>query len=259
VDYLITESTYANRRHGHESELKQELARIITETRALGGKVIIPAFSLGRTQHVVYCLSLAVAEGLIAPLPIFVDSPLSAHVTQIFQEHPECYDAPARDFWMGRGDVFGRGLVTYITDMEQSKGLNARQEPCVIIASSGMCEHGRILHHLKHNVENDKNTIVIVGYQTQHTLGRRITERHEYVRIFGRDYRLAARVKTLDGFSAHADMDDLRRLLGPLAKGLKAAFVVHGEEPQLLAAQELLRQAGCNDVRVPARGDRVEL
>ena len=259
VDYLITESTYANRRHGDETAMKLELARVVDETRALGGKVIIPAFSLGRTQHVAYYLSLAVAEGLLAPLPIYVDSPLSANVTAVFQEHPECYDDAARDFWTARGDVFGRGLVKYITDVEESKALNQRGEPCVIIASSGMCEHGRILHHLKHNVANPANTIVIVGFMAQHTLGRRIVERHEHLRIFGRDYALLARVKTLNGFSAHADSADLLRLLGPLAANLKAAFVVHGEEAQLLAAQDLLQQAGCRDVSIPARGEFVEL
>ena len=259
VDYLITESTYANRRHADITSMQAELASVVNQTRAARGRVIIPAFSLGRTQEVVYVLSRAVAAGQLEPLPIFVDSPLSSEVTEVFKKHPECYDQSAHDFWQQKGDVFGRGLVTYVTSVEQSMALNSRDDSCIIIASGGMCEHGRILHHLKHAVENPRNTIVIVGYQAQHTLGRRIVERVDRLRIFGRDYALQARVKTLNGFSAHADSEDLRRLLGPLAKGLKAAFVVHGEEAQLEANHAMLRQAGCPDVRIPAPGDKVEL
>ena len=259
VDYLITESTYANRRHTDGSAMKQSLATVISETRALKGKVIIPAFSLGRTQHLIYSLSQALAEGMLEPLPIYVDSPLSVNVTRIFEDHPECYDERARDFWRAQGDVFGRGHITYITDVNESKALNYRDEPCVIIASAGMCEAGRILHHLKNNIEEERNTVVIVGYQAQHTLGRRIVERNERIKIFGRKYELLARVKTLNGFSAHADVDDFRRLLGPIAKGLKAAFVVHGEHTQLSAMQEILTEAGCPNVEVPAAGDRFDL
>ena len=259
VDYLITECTYANRRHTDGSAMKESLVRIINETRALGGKVIIPAFSLGRTQHLVYCLSQAVAEGMLDPLPVYVDSPLSVNVTEVFKRHPECYDAETRDFWHAEGDAFGRGLITYITDVNQSKALNDRRDPCVIIASSGMCEAGRILHHLKNNVEKDKNTVVIVGYQAQHTLGRRIVERNERIRIFGREYDLLARVKTLNGFSAHADVDDFIRLLGPIAGGLKCAFAVHGETAQLAAMEDILTSAGCPAVVVPEPGHKVEL
>jgi metallo-beta-lactamase family protein len=259
VDYLITESTYANRRHADVTSMQAELVALVNQTRAAGGKVIIPAFSLGRTQEVVYFLSRAVADGQMEPLPIFVDSPLSAQVTEVFKKHPECYDQAAHDFWQEKGDVFGRGLVSYLTSAQQSMELNARDEPCVIIAAGGMCEHGRILHHLKHNIENPRNTIVIVGYQAQHTLGRRIVERQDRLRIFGRDYQLLARVKVLNGFSAHADSEDLRRLLSPLAPQLKIAFAVHGEDPQLQANHAMLRQAGCPDVRIPVPGDKVEL
>ena len=259
VDYLITESTYANRFHSDGSSMKEELVKVINETRALGGKVIIPAFSLGRTQNVVYFLSQAMAEGVLEPLPVFVDSPLSVNVTDVFRDHPECYDAEARDFWRQEGSVFGQGRIRYITDVNDSKALNDVQEPCVIIASSGMCEAGRILHHLKNNVENEKNTVVIVGYQAKHTLGRRIVERVERLRIFGREYDLLARVKTLNGFSAHADTADFRSLFEPIASTLKAAFVVHGENSQLTAMQAILANAGCKDVRIPEPGDKVTL
>ena len=259
VDYLITECTYADRHHADATGMKEKLARIITETRKAGGKVIIPAFSVGRTQNVVYYLAQAVAEGRLAPLPIYVDSPLSVHTTKVFQRHPECYDEDARDFWQARGDLFGSGLVKYITDVEDSKALNHIHEPCVIIASSGMCEAGRILHHLKNNIENEANTVVVVGYMAQHTLGRRIVERREEVRIFGRMYKLLCRVETMNGFSAHADATDFARCLGPIAKGLKAAFVVHGEGAQPVAMDRILTRAGCPAVHTPAPGDRFSL
>jgi metallo-beta-lactamase family protein len=259
VDYLITECTYADRRHANPLDMKQQLARIVNQTRAAGGKVIIPAFSVGRTQHLVYALSQAIAEGLIEPLPIFVDSPLSVNATEVFKKHPECFDAEARDFWWHQGDIFGRNLVTYVTDVNASKALNSRDEPMVIIASQGMCEAGRILHHLKNNIENEKNTVVIVGFMAQHTLGRRIVERREEIKIFGQMYKLLCRVEVLNGFSAHADADDFARLFDPIAKGLKGAFVVHGEGSQPEAMKNILAAAGCNNIHVPQIGDRFTL
>jgi len=258
ADYLITESTYSNRRHEDPKAMTEMLARIINETRRAGGKVIIPAFSLGRTQNVVYSLAQAVSEGLMEPLPIYVDSPLSVNVTEIFKKHPECYDREASAFWQQEGDLFGR-TVKYITEVSQSKALHGREESCVIISASGMCEHGRILHHLKNNVENPRNAVIVVGYMARNTLGRRIFKREKKIRIFGMEYHLNARVEVLNGFSAHADVDDFVRLLGPMAGGLKAAFVVHGEDEQLDAMKDLLTRAGCDNVLVPAPGERFEL
>jgi len=259
VDYLITESTYGNRRHDNPLAMKEALARIVTDTRRAGGKVIIPAFSVGRTQHLVYFLSQAIGEGLLDPLPIYVDSPLSVRVTGIFKRHPECYDSTARDFWRQQGEIFGRGLVSNITEVEQSKSLNRTDQPCVIISASGMCEAGRILHHLKNNIEDERNAVVIVGFQAQHTLGRRIVERRDELKIFGRLYKLLARVEVLNGFSAHADADDLARLLRPLAPKLKAAFVVHGEDGQLGATADILADAGCRAVHAPKPGEKFRL
>jgi metallo-beta-lactamase family protein len=259
VDYLITECTYADRHHVNPADTQEKLVRIIRETQAVGGKVIIPAFSVGRTQTIVYYLTKAVAEGKLAALPIYVDSPLSNGATEIFKKHPECYDAEARDFWFQQGDIFGRGLVTYVTDVEQSKRLNHVESPCVIISSSGMCEAGRILHHLKNNVENEANTVVIVGFQAQHTLGRRIVERREEIKIFGQMYKLLCRVEVINGLSAHADADDFARCLGPIAKGLRAAFVVHGEDRQLPAMRDILTAAGCQTVHIPSPGQRFTL
>ena len=257
--YLITESTYAGRRHDECEDMKLRLVRIIEQTRQAGGKVIIPSFSVGRTQTIVYFLSQAFAEGLLKPLPVFVDSPLSYAATEVFKKHPECFDKETRDFLMSKGDPFGLGIATYLTNVEQSKKLNDRKDTCVIIAASGMCEAGRILHHLKNNIEDEANTVVIVGFQAQHTLGRRIVERREEVKIYGQMYRLLCRVEVLNGFLAHADAADFARSFAPIARGLKAAFVVHGEGQQLVAMQELLHKAGCKDVYIPEPGQKFEL
>ena len=259
VDYLITESTYANRLHENPKHMKESLARIIDETRQAGGKVVIPAFSVGRTQNVVFYLARAMSEGLLKPLPIYVDSPLSTRTTTIFKRHPECYDAQAEDFWQERGDIFGDSRITYITDVNESKALNEVEEPCVIISASGMCEAGRILHHLKNNIEDKRNTVIVVGFMAQSTLGRRIVERHQKLKIFGMEYRLAARVEVLNGFSAHADIRAFKRLLGPIAPKLKGAFVVHGEEARLEAMKQLLGEIGCANVQAPAPGEKFEL
>jgi metallo-beta-lactamase family protein len=259
ADYLITECTYADRRHDDTARMKERLVAIIKETSAAGGKTIIPAFSVGRTQMIAYYLQQAVAEGLLDPPPVFVDSPLSAAVTEVFRKHTECYDAEAKAFWHQEGDIFGRGLVTYVTAVEDSKRLNDRRDPCVIIASSGMCENGRILHHLAHNVGDERSTVVLVGYQAENTLGRRIAEGRRDLVIFGEAYTRRCRVEMLEGFSAHADADDFRRLLTPLAKGLRAAFVVHGEAQQAEAMKALMTGAGCPNVYIPAAGDTFTL
>jgi len=259
VDYLITECTYADRRHANPTDMKDKLVRIVNETAAGGGKVIIPAFAVGRTQTAVYYLCQALAEGSLRPLPIFVDSPLSVNATEVFRKHPECYDAEARNFWFHQGGIFGAGRVRYITSVDESKQLNSIKEPCVIIASAGMCEAGRILHHLKNNVENEANTVVIIGFMAQHTLGRRIVERREEIKVFGRMYKLLCRVEILNGFSAHADADDFARCLGPIAADLRAAFIVHGEGTQPAAMTEILSAAGCKTIHVPAPGDRFQL
>lgn len=260
VDYLITECTYADRRHDNPTDMKEKLCRIISETVAGGGKVIIPAFSVGRTQTIIYHLMGLFEEGRLKRLPVYVDSPLSTNATAVFAKHPECYDREAVEQWSQDGDLFGRaGPVQYITDVEDSKALNHKTEPCIIMAASGMCEAGRILHHLKNNVEQEKNTVIVVGFMAQHTLGRRIVERREEIRIFGRMYKLLARVAILNGFSAHADVDEFRRLYGPIAPKLRRAFVVHGEETQPAAMRQLLEELGCRDVVIPAPGDAVRL
>ncbi|MBI5724190.1 MAG: MBL fold metallo-hydrolase [Planctomycetes bacterium] len=259
ADYLITESTYADKIHHNPTDQKEQLVRIIDETRAAGGKVIIPSFSIGRTQNIVYYLSHAIREGLMAPLPIYVDSPLSTHATEVFKKHPECYDEDALKDFKNTGDIFGHGLVEYITDTAASKALNDRREPMVIIAASGMCEAGRILHHLKNNVEDESNTVIVVGFMAQHTLGRRIVERRDEIKIYGRFYKLLCRVEVLNGLSAHADAADFARCLGPIAPGLKAAFAVHGEGTQPAAMADILKKAGCKNTFIPKPGEKFQL
>ena len=259
ADYLITESTYAARLHPDASDMKEKLISIIQQTVQARGKVIIPSFSVGRTQTVVYLLSQAFEEGRLEELPIYVDSPLSTNATEIFKKHTELYDEEALRFWKRTGNVFGMGKVKFITSAEDSKALNNRKDPMVVLAASGMCEAGRILHHLKNNVENEANTVVIVGFQAQHTLGRRIVERRDEIRILGRMYKLLCRVEVLNGFSAHADRHDFQRLLSPLAKDLKAAFVVHGETDALIGMKDLLTSAGCRQVHIPSPGDKFPL
>jgi metallo-beta-lactamase family protein len=259
ADYLITECTYADRLHEDAARMKERLVELINKTRAKGGKVIIPAFSVGRTQVITYYLQQAAAEGSLDHVPIFVDSPLSSRATEVFRHHPECYDTEAQAFWRHEGDVFGRGLVKYITDVNDSKKLNTLGGPAVIIASSGMCESGRILHHLKNAVEDDRNAVVLVGYQAAGTLGRRIAEGKRRLRIFGRDYTRRCHVEVLEGFSAHADSADLTRLLTPVAKNARAAFLVHGEPTQLDAMQKILARAGCSNVHAPAPGEKFTL
>ncbi|KKM00204.1 hypothetical protein LCGC14_1806770 [marine sediment metagenome] len=259
-DYLITECTYADRRHDNPTDMKERLCRIISETVAVGGKVIIPAFSVGRTQTIIYFIIQLFMEGRLKELPVYVDSPLSTRATEVFAKHPEVYDAEALKAWGREGDLFGRdGPVRYITAVADSKALNHRDEPCVILSASGMCEVGRILHHLKNNIEDENNTVIIVGFMAQHTLGRRIVERREELKIFGRMYRMLARVEVLNGFSAHADADEFRRLYAPIAGKIKRAFVVHGEQKQPVAMKAMLEELGCRDVVVPSQGDSFEI
>lgn len=259
ADYLITESTYADKVHHNPTDQKEQLVRIINETRAAGGKIIIPSFSIGRTQNIVYYLTHAIRDGMMKPLPIFVDSPLSTRATEVFKKHPECYDEDVLKDFQTNGDIFGEGLIQYITDTGDSKALNDRDEPMVIIAASGMCEAGRILHHLKNNVENEFNAVVIVGFMAQHTLGRRIVERRDEIKIYGRFYKLLCRVEILNGLSAHADAADFARCLGPIAPGLKAAFAVHGEGTQPAAMAEILKKAGCKTTVIPKPGEKFPL
>lgn len=254
-DTLICESTYGGKESPSTDDLKVRLEEVIRDTQSRGGKVIIPAFSVGRTQSIVYYIHQLKHEGRIPDVPIFVDSPLAVNATEVFQMHPDCYDVDARAFHAETGDILGAGTVNYVSSVDQSKALDARGDSIVIISSSGMCESGRILHHLKATVDSPKNTILIVGFQAEHTLGRRIVDRAPKLRIYGQEYRLRANVVVLNGFSGHADKHELRRLTQPLAKRCKRAFLVHGELDQMTAMQATMRGDGFKSVEMPVLGE----
>ncbi|MEZ6189253.1 MAG: MBL fold metallo-hydrolase [Planctomycetota bacterium] len=257
MDYLITESTYGNRVHEAVTSMKGRLKDVVQRTVDQGGRVVIPAFSVGRTQNLVYYLAELFHEGELDPLPVYVDSPLAIDASKAYRGHPECYDQETRDLLEDGGKPFGFDLLTYTRSVEQSKEINASKHPCVIISASGMCEGGRILHHLKHSVADPKNTILIVGYQAVNTLGRRIVDEAPKLRIYGKSYPLRAQVERMNGFSAHADRDEMASYVKQIP-GLKKVFVVHGEEQSSLAFQAYLEKLGLS-AYVPQPLEKVEL
>lgn len=259
IHFMIIESTYGNRLHEDISGTEEKLARVVNETIQAGGKIIIPAFSLGRTQELVYCLNRLQSQKKIPPIKIFVDSPLAVNVTDIFKLHPECFDKETNQMIALNEHPFGWGKITYVRDVEASKRLNKLDEPCIIISASGMCEAGRILHHLKNNIEDSKNTILVVGFMAKHTLGRRIVQRQEKVRIFGDQYRLKARVEVFDEFSAHADRNELLEYVNNTRDSLKGVFVVHGEEEQSQALADGIKDLGIKNVLIPDLGEEVNI
>jgi metallo-beta-lactamase family protein len=258
ADVLIMESTYGDRDHESFDEGLDTLERVVNQTYKRGGKVIIPSFAVGRTQEVVYALNQLMRARKIPRLPIFVDSPLAINVTEIFANHPEAYDAETRAFISGAGaaqNPFGFESLRYTRTKEQSMELNFLKEPAVIISASGMAEAGRILHHLKNNIEDPRNTVLIVGFQAEHTLGRRIEEKQPVVKIFGTPYDLRAQVERITGFSAHADRTNLLDWAGHIKKKPVRTFLVHGEEGPMNALAEGLRaEVGLERVDIPTRG-----
>lgn len=255
ADILIMESTYGNRTHPPYADENERLKQIIRETYKRDGKVIIPAFAVGRTQQLVYSLHQLAVDGDIPRMPIFVDSPLATNVTAVFRMHPECFDAETRDFILdgddGRRDPFGFDDLTYTRSVEESKQLNYLREPAIIISASGMAETGRILHHLKNNIEDPRTTVLIVGWQAENTLGRRLVEHAPVVRIFGEEYRNNARVEVLNGFSGHADRDELMEWVGAMREKPQRTFLVHGEPDSAFALADGLRQRFGLQVDVP--------
>ena len=206
ADYMIMECTYGDKPHREPEAAYEELRDVVKRTVARGGKVIIPAFAVGRTQELVYSLHKMIDSGDLPRIPVFVDSPLAINATEIFKAHPECMDAETQEFVRSdkHHSALGFNLLTYTRSVEASKALNDRMEPMVIISASGMAETGRILHHLRNNIENPRNTVLIVSWQAPYTLGRRLAERQTQVRIFGETYERRAEVATIGGLSAHA-------------------------------------------------------
>lgn len=259
-DYLICESTYGGKTHEPRDRAKERLAEIVGATASRGGKVIIPAFAVGRTQEIVFRLDELSNEGKLPPIPMYVDSPLAVNVTDIFRAHPECYNADLRDYLEHDPNPFGFARLTYIRDVAQSKRLNTSRLPMVIISASGMCEAGRILHHLRNNIEDPRNTVMIVGYCAEHTLGRRIVEKRPEVRIFGEPHRLRAQVEVMNSYSAHADEPELVQFVKHLdADRLKKIFLVHGDPVRQEALGLALTAARYVKPVAPKRGQSFEL
>ena len=258
VDTLIVESTYADRSHETVADAEERLGEAVRRTAARGGKVLVPAFALGRCQELIYSLHQLWRRQRIPQIPIYVDSPLAVDTTTVFRMHPEVFDR--REQLVGvESRLFDFPLVRYVRDVEESKALNGSAGPAVIIAASGMVESGRILHHLINGVGDHRNLVLLVGFQAEHTLGRRIQEGQEVLRILGQDYQRRAEVETIGGYSAHADRAELRAWVRRLGGPIRRAFVVHGEPAALEAMAALLREEGVRTVHVPRHGETFDL
>jgi len=259
LDYMIIESTYGGRVHENILFARERLGQMIHRVYQRGGKIIIPSFAMERTQEIVYCLNNLWEHDRVPKIPVFVDSPLAVNVTDIFKAHPECFDGETQQLLHNNDDPFGFSKLRYIKEVQESMQINKMRQSCIIISASGMCETGRILHHLKNNIENPNNLILIVGFMAQNTLGRKLVEKWPLVKIFGVDYNLGAEVVVMNAFSAHADRNDLLHYALGTQANLKKTFLVHGEESQSFALQKLLRENSFDDVFVPSPGDQVQL
>ncbi|MDI6809070.1 MAG: MBL fold metallo-hydrolase [Candidatus Eisenbacteria bacterium] len=259
LDYVIVESTYGDREHGTLEQSQDDIARVITKTVARGGKVIIPSFAVERAQEVVYTLHLKRETGEVPAVPMFVDSPLAINATDVFRLHTECLNEKVLAYVHSNHDPFGFGGLHYTRSVDESKKINSIHGSCVIIAGNGMCEAGRIRHHLKNNIEDDRSTILFVGYQAENTLGRRLIDGAKRVKIFGDEFSVRAKIHVENGFSAHADRSELLEWMGHVKDSLKGAFVVHGEEQSALSFANALRSMGGFTVTVPEPGQTIEL
>lgn len=262
VDYLISESTYGGRFHAPVSDMASQLLPPLLRACERRGKVIIPAFSVGRTQEIVHVLHRLSGEGKLDHLPVFVDSPLSVNVTEVFRKHPECFDAETLAILTapGNNDPFGFERLTYIRSLEESMELNERAGPFIVIAASGMCEAGRVVHHLANSVGDSRNMVMIVGYQAEHTLGKKLVMRAPTVSIFGEPRDLRAEVVVLNSFSGHADRNELLGYIGRFdAHRVRRVFLVHGDADQEEKLAAGLRDLGFSDVSMPERGEKAPL
>ncbi len=261
ADAVICEATYGNRMHPSSEDMNAILLQVFQQAVESGGRIVIPAFALGRTQLVTYHLNNLTNAGLLPPLPIYVDSPLGAKVTKLFRNHAGELDSHLQQVRLADDDPFSFPNLTYVGSQDESRALNKRTDSFVVISASGMCENGRVVHHLKHTVSDPKSTILLMGYQAPNTLGRRISERRPVVRIFGQEYQLKANVVQLDGLSAHADAGDLTWWFeesvrhGHFAK----AFLVHAEPDAAFALSDLIRDHVDEDPIVPRYRESFEV
>jgi len=257
VDVLVIESTYGNREHGPAIDASQQLGDVVARTLARGGRVFIPAFALERAQELIFHLTDLVVRGVLPRVPVYVDSPMASAITRVFDDKIHYLDEAYHRHRASAGCLMCPDWIRFVSSVEESKRVSTGHEPSIVIAASGMCEHGRILHHLKQGIGDPRNSVVIVGYQAEHTLGRRLVEGSDEVRIFGDLLPRRAEVAVLDAFSAHAGRGELieyvRRLRPP------RTYLVHGEQKQREALATALRSEGLTDVFLPRRGDVAEL
>ncbi|HZM27000.1 MAG TPA: MBL fold metallo-hydrolase [Gemmatimonadales bacterium] len=258
IDTLIVESTYADRVHESVADAETRLGEVIRRVAGRGGKVLVPAFALGRAQELIYALHRLWRNKAIPEIPVYVDSPLAVDVTAVFRLHPEIFDATER--LVGNGtQLFDFPLVRYVKDVADSKKLNTLTGPAVIVAASGMAESGRILHHLANHAGDHRNCILFAGFQAENTLGRRIQDGADKIRIFGQEYERRAEIVSLSGYSAHADRNELRDWVRRLGGPIRRAFVVHGEPPALQAMATILKEEGVREAVIPKHGESFDL
>ena len=259
ADILIMESTYGDRLHLPLLHAKDKLASIINATAARGGKIIAPAFAVGRTQQLVLLIHELILDRKIPEIPVFVDSPLAVNVTEAFRTHTECYDIETNAFLDNGHDPFGFHRLRYIRDVEESKALNDLRVPCIIISASGMAEAGRVLHHLRNNVPDPRNTVLITGFQAENTLGRKLLEGQREVNIFGEPVRVRAEVVKINELSGHADQQELLAWMEPLVRSVKEVFLVHGEYNQQQALALAMEERFNIRPIIPERGQSFRL
>lgn len=259
ADAVIMESTYGDRDHKPIETLDAELAETIVKTHDRGGKIIVPTFALERAQEFVYALKRLEMADRIPEMPVFVDSPLTVNVTEVFRLHTDSFDDDIRTVMEESGDPFQLRHIEYIRDVQASMRLNGLKKPCIIISASGMCEFGRILHHLRNNIGDQRNTICIIGFQAKNTLGRRIVEREPEVKIFGLKHRLLAEVKVFNALSAHAGRSELIEFGKRFKDRAEKVLLVHGELEAITALKTALEEEGCSNIAVQEEAVPVEL
>ncbi|MBU0709361.1 MAG: MBL fold metallo-hydrolase [Candidatus Omnitrophica bacterium] len=258
IDYLIIESTYGGRKHSSIQDAEDELAGAINRAANREGKIIIPSFALERTQLIVFFISELIKRKKIQKIPIYVDSPLAVNLTKVFRKNWEYFDEITRRAFRSQQDPLGYDNITYITNVNSSKKLNDKNGPIIIISASGMCENGRIRHHLKNNIESSRNMVIVIGFMAKNTLGRRIVDREKVVRIFGTPRELNAEVVILNAFSSHADETGLVEYVKKCRGRLKEVFIVHGEEEQSEVLKSNLKKLNFK-VRIPVKNETVHL
>lgn len=269
IDLLIMESTYGDRVHDPVGDLKWKLKEVIEETVERGGSILIPSFAFGRTQEIIYLLHEIYDEGKVPRIPIYIDSPMANHLTKVFGEHPETYDEATHQTFLNKGkNPFLFEQINFVQTVEESMRLLNEEKSHIVISASGMCEAGRILHHLRYKIHNPKNTILLVGYMAQNTLGRRLKEEGlayessgrvgtpPMMKFLNKEYPLHAHVRELDGFSGHGDKTEMLRFLKESRLNIKQISLVHGEEDQIMPFKQLLESHGYNVV-VPFKGDSI--